>query len=102
MILMAAALPATTSSAPCLRGVSSANILVVVLASIANEPAMDLGECGMYVNWWRLHVGGDSQAGRDKGAKPLQAAQPRLRAKRAPQKNWAFWLLGSEAMRLRY
>jgi hypothetical protein len=30
-------------------------------------------------------------AGRDKGAKPLQAAQPRLRAKRAPKKNWAFW-----------
>jgi hypothetical protein len=36
--------------------------------------------------------------GRDKGAKPLQVAQPRLRAKRAPPKNWAF---GSEAMRLR-
>jgi hypothetical protein len=32
----------------------------------------------------------EAEAGRDKGAKPLQAAQPRLRAKRAPPKKWAF------------
>jgi hypothetical protein len=45
---------------------------------------------------WRMAL-----AGRDKGAKPLQAAQPRLRAKRAPKKIGPFGERGDAATPLK-